>query len=389
VKTAAVCGMILLAAGGLFAATPEKSAGDEAIKIIVNEVNELASNGIPASVVFAKELAKVLSEHKVQLPDELAKLKAPRQPVPDPNEPELERIYELSNKILDFCRNSVWTKDPEHVVFASLRNDLLVTMVNHCPHSFGRLEAAKWLSERAVPDEERPKTLPDVTPQIANSACLSAINHILSKSPKDKDLYYWSLAFGADLLLKHVTLADMAGQQLKKEAVDKMFTDLFARIDALSEMTTEKDRIRVIDHYKNKCQELEKTIELFFQMFQWKNEVEPVVKAFIEAVNKEDKTLVTKYVLEEFASHITKEESLCSMLCAGSRELKGQNIREVKYLFVITFSDVDNVQQPQFVSASIFLEVITDDGKSHPLKTNLPLTKTPNGWRIGQKKNRI
>lgn len=389
-KITAVCGMIILAAGELFAAIPDKPIGIEAIKKIVIEVDSLASNGIPSSIVFAKELAQVLSKHGVRPPENIVLKQSPKQPVPDPNQDELERIYESTHEIYEFCSNSTWwMEDPNYVVPVPLRNDLLMTLVNHCPHILCRLEVAKWLAEQVVPDEDGPTIFPDVSAQMADNACLSAINHVLSMAPEDEILYFWSLAFGLDLTYNHIMLAGMAGQQPNRESVNNMFAGLASRADAVLELTTDKDHIDAIGRIRKQLQEIEKNVDLLLQMLQLKKELEPVIKAFIEAVSKEDKALASKYVLEEVASHITKEESLCSLLCAGSGELKGQKIKEVKYLFLVTLTDPDNIQKPQFVRASVFLEVNTEDGKSYPLKPNLPVTRTSNGWLIGEKKFRM
>lgn len=384
-KITAVCGMILLSAAELFAAIPD-TPGVEAIRKIVIEVGGLASNGIPSSIDFAKELAQVLTKHGVRPPDIIVLTRSPEQPAPVPNQDELERLYESTHRIYEFCSNSTGIKDPNSVVPAPLRNDLLMTIVNHCPHILCRLEVAKWLAEQAVPDADGPIIFPDVSAQMADNACLSAINYVLSMAPEDDILYYWSLAFGLDLTCKHIVLAGMAGQQPNRESADKIIAELASRADAVLTLTTDKEHIDAIDRIRTQLQETEKNIDLLFQMLRVQKEVEPVIKAFIETVSKEDKTRVSQYVLEEFASYITREESLRSLLCAGSRELKNQTIKEIKYLFFVTLTDTDSIQKPQFVKASVFLEVITDDGKSYPLRPDLPVTRTSNGWLIGEKK---
>ena len=101
-------------------------------------------------LVFAKELVKVLSKYQVSFSDKLTELKLASLPIPEPNESQLEQLYETSNKISSICRDSTWIKDPNRAVPVSLRNDLLVTIVNYCPHSLARVEAAKWLVERKI-----------------------------------------------------------------------------------------------------------------------------------------------------------------------------------------------------------------------------------------------
>ena len=223
-----VCSIILLISSNLNATeTASKIPLDtKAIKEIIKEVDNLASNDVPASIVFAKELVKVLSKYNVSVPEKLAGLKVSNSPMPEPNEYQLEQLYETSNKISSTCRDSTWIKDPNYAVPVSLRNDLLVTMVNSCPHSIVRLEAARWLVERTFPNDEKPEYKSDVPYKLADAACISAINHVLSIPPKDDGVYFMSLAFGDGLTLNHVMLADLIGEQPEKEVVDKILSIL-------------------------------------------------------------------------------------------------------------------------------------------------------------------
>ena len=118
----------------------------KAITEIVEEVDNLASINTSHTKVFAKELVDVLSEHNVSFPDKLVELKIPDPPINEIDISQYKLLSESSSKIFDICRDSVWAKDPNRTVPVSLRNDLLVTIVDYCPHSLARLEAARWLA---------------------------------------------------------------------------------------------------------------------------------------------------------------------------------------------------------------------------------------------------
>ena len=380
IRVTIVCSIILLISSNLNATeTASKIPVDtNAIKDIVEEVNNLASNDIPDSIVFAKELVKVLSKYNVSMPEKLAGLKAPNFPIPEPNEAQLEKLYELSNKIFSVCSDSAWTKDPNRAVPVSLRNDLLVTMVNHCPHVLTRVEAAKWLSERTFPNDEKPEYKSDVPYKLADAACMSAINHVLSIPPKDDAVYFMSLAFGAGLTLNHVMLADLIGEQSNKEVVDKILSDFNSRSKAVREIATDEDHIGTMDRYEESLRNLEKQIELIVQMTSEKQKLIPVVKGFLDAISKEDKEKVKQYVTENIGELLDKSESLQKDL------LQLSDIKEIKLQSMSLLSASSGNKERTIISFPITLLVTKEDGTQvEKILPSVTAVKTSQGWLIG------
>lgn len=377
---AAVFCIILLVSGGMYATEVASKipADTKAIKEIVKEVDKLASNDIPASTVFAKELVKVLSKYQVSFSDKLTELKLASLPIPEPNESQLEQLYETSNKISSICRDSTWIKDPNRAVPVSLRNDLLVTMVNHCPHSLARLEAARWLAERTFPNDEKPEYKSDVPYKLADAACMSAINHVLSIPPKDDAVYFMSLVFGASLTLNHVMLAELIGEQTEKEEVDKILSDFNSRIKALREITSEKDSISKLDQFDESMSNIEKQIELIEQMASEKQELITVVKGFLDAISKEDKEKVRQFVTESIGELLDKSESLQKDL------LQLSNIKEIKLQSMSLLSGSSGNKERTIISFPITVLVTKEDGTQiEKTLKSVTAVKTSQGWLIG------
>lgn len=261
-RMAVFCGVILLFTIGLCRADPvprkpvaaKSFEESKAIKEIVVQVDELASNGIVASVVFARELTKVLSAHKVPLPDKLARLKSPKPPVPDYDE-MTESIYEPTHKIHELCANSIWVKDPNYVVPVPLRNELLAAIASHCPNSGNRFESARWLGECI----RNPGEYPSVPLRLINQSTVSTINHIMNRASEGKLTGNNAavMIYGIALVANHIALESILAEKPTKEALDKILAEYASKTDALLEAAKDEKLIIALTKGKEALKKLE------------------------------------------------------------------------------------------------------------------------------------
>ena len=402
-KILAVLGFIVLIIAGVYylyiaaKPAPEKPGGIKAIKAIVDEVHNLASNGIPASVVFAKKLTNVLSAHNVSLPDKLARLVAPKPPVPDPNDDELRRIYESGHKIYSVCEESTRTKDPNYAVSVSLRNELLTSIASYSPSSFARVEAANLLGRRAHPPGEEDRWFSDVPPAMAKKACRSAIIHAINSCSRRQADNDSAMALRLRMLLVpyYLGLEAMTAENLTKEYLDKIVAELNSKVkSALSETQNEK-AVTLLNSVSKELKryEEEQGTELLVQSYSWRNELEPVIKAFLDAVNKEDKETACKYMTEKTAKYFSErvkagkysdEKAGRDMPTTKTHSLRQgisreQSTEEIRYQGMGQFSGQGDIG----LHAPVYVIIVDEKGSIKHKSIGFGFVKTPKGWLIG------
>ena len=207
---------------------------------------------------------------------------------------------------------------------------------------------------------------------------MSSIKYVLNIPPKDDAIYFMSLAFGADLTLKHVTLANEAGKQFNQEEVDKILADFNSRIKAVREIATDEDHISTMDRYEKRMSDIQKQIEMIAQIDSLRQELVPVIKGFLDAINEEDKSKLKQYVNESNYKMLEQSKSLRKDV------LQLSDVREIKFQSVGSFSTSIKKDDKTIVSFSINIIAIKEDG-SQIEKTldSVPAVKTSQGWLIG------
>lgn len=388
-RMAVFCGVILLFTIGLCRADPvprkpvaaKSFEESKAIKEIVVQVDELASNGIVASVVFARELTKVLSAHKVPLPDKLSRLKSPKPPVPDYDE-MTESIYEPTHKIHELCANSIWVKDPNYVVPVPLRNELLAAIASHCPNSGNRFESARWLGECIT----NPGKYPRVPLRLINQATVSAINHIINRASEGKFSGNKSaiVAYGLALVTNHIALESMLAEKPTKETLDKILAEYASKTDALLEAAKDEKLVIALTKAKQGFKRFEGMTEIWAKVSAVKKGLEPVVKGFVDAVNKEDKKAASKYLTKKMAESLLKKESLRDAIWPMPQNFEYRKVKKVEYL-VLGNPSGGSIKNGNVTvdSIQVHLRIIYYQGKSKQIVRYLPVVLTPNGWLIG------
>jgi len=382
-KILAVLGFIVLIIAGVYylyiaaKPAPEKPGGIKAIKAIVAEVEALASNDIPASLIFAKKLTNVLSVHNVSLPDKLARLVAPKLPVPDPNNDEVLRIYDSSHKIYSVCEKSTWIKDPNYAVSVSLRNELLTSIASYSPSSFVQVEAANLLGRRAHPPGEEDRWLSDVPPAMAKKACRSAIIHAINSCSRRQADNDSAMALRLRMLLVpyYLGLEAMTAENLTKEYLDKIVAELNSKVkSALSETQNEK-AVTLLNSVSKELKryEEEQGTERLVQYYSWRKEIEIVIKGFFDAVNKEEKHEAAKYLTSKTKLLWLKEKSLREVFIA---------LRGAKQIRFIEIGPL-GTRGDQF-TVPAHLMVTGEKGQAKHKFVSMLLLKTDTGWLIGE-----
>ncbi|MBW8014788.1 MAG: hypothetical protein FVQ82_01255 [Planctomycetes bacterium] len=389
---AVFCGVFIICACGICVAespppkplTVKPFQQTRAMKEIADQVGKLAASDIPASVVFAKELVKVLNAHKVKMPEKLAKLKAPKPPLPDYEE-MTESIFKPTHKIDELCAKSIWTKYPDYALPASLRNELLAAIACHCPNGANRFDSARQLYDRI---NDNPEEYPDVPFRLVHKATVSAINYILDRASKGKFSGDNSavVLYGIALSANHIALESMIAEKPSNQALDKIVAEYKAKTDALLKAAKDEKLIIALTRAKQNFKKFDRMTDMWAQLAVIKKGLEPVIKGFIDAVNKEDKKAASKYMTEEMAEGLLKQVSLREAIS----QTKDQKVKEVKFL-LLGNPDGGGVKDGKLTIGSIqvHLNIIYYKGQPKQIKRDLPVVLTPNGWLIGNPKKKV
>ncbi len=350
------------------------------IKAIVAEVQTLAGNNIPSSVVFAKELVAVLAKHNISLPDDLRRLAEPKPPVPKPKAAEVTRIYQQAHKISILCEESTWTKNIRFGVSVSLRNDLLAAITKFCPSSFARIEAAWILVRRATPDGEG-KRAPDVTPAVASKAAEAAITYALDNSsgalgPDSISALKYMQMFGA--INMAISLKAMTLDKPTKESLDKIVKHWNAMITAAQQgAKNNKKAGNILKLLAKQLKVFGAQTEQCAKMFSDIKAIRIVLKAFYAAVNKNDAKEAEKFLTPKTAAklRLKKEKTSCLEWVSDSHDVK-----EIQLISVgpITTIGTRNMAQVQ-------LTIIDSRGRPKQTVSDLRMSKIGSNWLIGEK----
>ncbi len=344
------------------------------IAAIVAEVQMLSSKGIPSSIVFTKEIVAVLTEHKIPIPDDLRQLAVPKPPVPKPTGDEVSRTYRHTHTIVGICRESTWTKTVGFGVTASLRNDLLMAVAKYCPSSLARVEAAMILASRATPDGEG-KRVPDVSPAMASTAFEAAIGHALSVSSGSlgpDSIPAIKRAHGLALVRTSFLLKAMALDKPTAEALAKTIADLDTKVAAARKVAKVESSRNTLELLQGHLRSIKARAGQIVQLVSYMNEVREVLKAVVDAVNKEDKEAVAKHLTEKTQLRWAKEESLRAMLANSSK---------AKHIRFLALGSIGVVGKKFIATASC--DVTDDRGKSKRIVWTPYLVKTDTGWLLG------
>ncbi len=381
-KITAVCGICFLLLSGLCVAQGASESvaakNTKATKKIVDEVDRIVSLDIAASDVLAKEFKRVLSVHGISLSDKLARFEPPQRTVSDPNEIQMKRIYEPGHKIVELCRNSVWNDDPNDAIDVSLRNDLMVAIVDHSPSSMNRVKAAAWLADRSFPGANR-SGIPDVSARLSNKACATAINHVLQRASIGKVDPH--LASGHSLVKMYLFLEAMTAEKPSKEHLDKILAGYTSKAKAALKATSDERLIKALNGLEKALQDAEKYTELYGQVGSWRIELEPVFKAYLNAVNKEDKEAAKQLVTEDIIAHWAKKADQAWSL----RENISQSpqVKEIRLQSIGQVIGTRKKGNDTSASFLIYLIFIGENGSQEYETIKHRAVKTPTGWLLG------
>jgi hypothetical protein len=363
-------------------------------------LDAMAQTGRPDAVAAAGALAEVLARHGVDLPAALLREGPEAQEVPlcpgcierDRRIAELEnrlaggtaphreqiRLTRIGQFLVETCEVG---RDPRKEALylpAALRIEFLESIASEYPSALVRVEAAELLMQMTAASVHYPfedRCPPDRAAKAARAALANA-GHLEEKLrlTHDRAVALHHLAFPTSEFF-HRYLWTVAGS-LEQPTLDGLaeFAGPFWGVGSAADGSVAGETRPALGRLATALEQLVETqVPQILRNERARREVEPVVREYFDAVNREDKEAVQQLMMEQAGKGLL--EPLRDYVAGRGK----QGIQHIELFSV----DGGRYEAPNVVRVTASLRITWQDGAVHQDAHGVTLTKQGENWRVG------
>lgn len=358
---------------------PSSSAAPEDPKAaLVTAIEPLADHKSDYVKSYAKAAAEVLARHHVPLPAKLSEIVLSGGHQAALTDADLRAVWEQTDKVLRLCRLSLPSPSLDALP-QPLAIDLLGCIVQSCPSSFARMEAAILMSDLAKRDLGQNRSNA-VTALAASDALRGALyncfDHAHCAWITADDVLALQTAQNFNLLKDYIFLKALAMKDATAQSLDQSLDEIsetLTNASAGNENPSSSGAQQAVDALAAQLKDCRASCGPILAFVQAYKEILALTKSFLAAVNAEDREAAAKCLTPKTAAELDKLPSLRQGI-AGAEDVK-----QIQFQSISTPTITDSLYVVDVKLALVNSRAVVTDASA-----TFIFTKTDAGWRIGR-----